>query len=74
MAYIEADFLREYGIDLLESEMSWRRFCVLYGALSRESAAFRNYDRVARKYGVRNEAAERSAWDALIGLGRPRGR
>ena len=65
--------MREYRIDLLESDMSWRRFCVLYGGLSAGSAVFRNYDRVARKYGYRNDAAERSAWDALTGLGKPRG-
>ena len=70
-AFIEADFLREYGIDLLQSDMSWRRFCVLYGGLSRHSAAFRNYDRIAKKAGIRKDAAERSAWDALIGLGKP---
>ena len=72
-AFIEADFLREYGIDLLVSDMSWRRFCALYGGLSPRSATFRTYDRVARKHGVRNETAERSAWDALTGLGKPRG-
>ena len=53
--------------------MSWRRFCNLYANLSPRSASFRNYERVARKHGVRNEAAERSAWDALTGLGKPRG-
>ena len=52
--------------------MSWRRFCTLYGGLSPRSATFRNYDRVARKHGIRSEAAERSAWDALTGLGKPR--
>ena len=51
--------------------MSWRRFCALYGGLSTRSATFRNYDRVARKHGVYSEAAERSAWDALTGLGKP---
>lgn len=64
--------MREYGIDLLTSDMSWRRFGVLYSGLSTRSATFRNYDRVAKKHGIRNEAAEKSAWDALTGLGRPR--
>ena len=53
--------------------MSWRKFCALYGGLSPRSATFRNYDRVAKKYGIKNEAAEKSAWDALTGLGKPRG-
>ena len=51
--------------------MSWRRFCALYAGLSPQSATFRNYDRAARKHGIRNETAERSAWDALTGLARP---
>lgn len=72
-AFIEADFQREYNIDLLTSDMSWRKFCALYGGLSPRSATFRNYDRVAKKYGIKNEAAEKSAWDALTGLGKPRG-
>ena len=71
--YIEADFQREYGINLLTNSMSWRRFCALYSGLSPRSAVFRNYDRVAKKYGIRNETAERSAWDALTGLTRPQG-
>lgn len=38
-AFIEADFQREYGINLGESIsiMSWRRFTVLLQGLSRES-------------------------------------
>ena len=51
--------------------MSWRRFCALYAGLSPRSAVFRNYDRVAKKHGIRNETAERSAWDALTGLKKP---
>lgn len=54
--------------------MSWRRFRTLYANLSPRSATFRNYERVARRLGVSNEAAERSAWDALTGLSRPLGR
>ncbi len=73
IAHIEADFLREYRIDLLESDMSWRRFRALYMNLSPRSATFRNYERAARRLGISNEAAERSAWDALTGLGRPQG-
>ena len=52
--------------------MSWRRFCALYCGLSPHSATFRNYGRIARKHGIRGEAAERSAWDALTGLRKPR--
>jgi len=38
-AYIEADFQREYGIDLVKllPEMSWRRFFVLLQGLSPNS-------------------------------------
>lgn len=71
--YIEADFQREYGIDLTVSNMSWRKFCVLYNGLSQDSATWRNYDRIAKKEGIKNTAAEASAWDALTGLQKPRG-
>ena len=53
--------------------MSWRRFCVLYNALSPDSAAFRNYARVARREGLTNDTAERGAWDAFTALARPGG-
>lgn len=53
--------------------MSWRKFQALYAGLSPRSATFRNYDRVAKRFGIRNESAERSAWDALTGLSKPRG-
>lgn len=38
--FIEADFLREYGIDLSErlDSMTWRQFNVLMRGLSRNSA------------------------------------
>ena len=72
-ACIEADFQREYGIDLLTSDMSWRRFRTLYAGLSPRSACFRNYDRIARKYGARDETTGRGAWEALTALARPRG-
>jgi hypothetical protein len=37
--YIEADFIREYGIDLMESlpGMSWRRFSILLKGLGPNS-------------------------------------
>lgn len=35
---IYASFLSEYGIDLLETPMHWRRFCVLLNGLSEKSA------------------------------------
>ena len=53
--------------------MSWRRFRALYQGLSPDSATFRNYARIARKCGAADGSAERSAWDALTGLARPRG-
>ena len=67
--------MREYGIDLLRAEMSWRRFRTLYAGLGPDSAVVRNYDRVARKAGVgeRNRAAEESAWQTFSGLARPKG-
>lgn len=34
---IEADFTREYHIDLSDSTMSWRRFLTLLAGLSAES-------------------------------------
>lgn len=39
-ALIEADFAREYNIDLTCSEMTWRRFINLIGALSSESVFY----------------------------------
>ena len=71
--YIEADFQREYGIDLVHSDMSWRKFRVLYSGLSQKSLCCLNYDRIAKREGINNAAAEASAWDALTGLGKPRG-
>ena len=71
--YIEADFQREYGIDLVHSDMSWRKFRVLYEGLSPKSMCYLNYDRIAKKEGINNAAAEASAWDALTGLSKPRG-
>ena len=63
--------MREYGIDLLKSDMSWRRFCVLYRGLSPGSLVCRNYDRVARREGVPAPGVEEGAWRALTGLARP---
>ena len=51
--------------------MSWRRFCVLYGGLGPGSLVCLNYDRVARREGVRSPAREDSAWGAFIGLSKP---
>ena len=45
---------------------------MLYGALSPKSMVYLNYDRIAKKEGIKNEAAERGAWDALTGLAKPR--
>lgn len=53
--------------------MSWRRFCVLYGALSPGSQVCLNYDRVARREGAEDGAREEGAWRTLIGLGKPGG-
>ena len=51
--------------------MSWRRFRVLYGALGPRSQVCLNYDRIARREGEQNPAAEEGAWRALTGLARP---
>ncbi len=73
-AYIEADFQREYAIDLVHSEMSWRKFRVLYSGLSAKSQVYLNYDRIAKKAGVKNSSAEQSAWEAFAGLAKPTGK
>lgn len=65
--------MREYRVDLLTSDMSWRRFCALYANLSPRSATYRSYERVARRWGITDPAAERSAWELLTGLAKPRG-
>lgn len=36
-AILEADFRREYGIDLVRARLSWRAFLVLANGLSQES-------------------------------------
>lgn len=36
-AILEADFAREYGIDLTKAALSWRRFLVLANGLSKDS-------------------------------------
>lgn len=54
--------------------MSWRRFRVLYYALSAESQVCRNYDRIARREGIGGDARESGAWRALTGLSKPKGR
>ena len=70
--YIEADFQREYGINLLEADdMSWRRFCALYSALSPQSQVCRHYDRAARRAGISDPAREAGAWARLTGLPKP---
>lgn len=51
--------------------MSWRKFMILYSGLSTESQVYLNYDRVAKKEGVQNEAAERGAWESFSGLAMP---
>jgi hypothetical protein len=36
-AILEADFTREYAIDLTTASLSWRRFCILANGLSSNS-------------------------------------
>lgn len=72
-ACIEADFHREYNIDLLTSDMSWRKFQVLYYGLSPRSAVYRNYAKIAKKEGVKSEAVEKNAWDTFTHLSKPKG-
>ena len=58
--YIEADFQRDYGIDLgfaLET-ISWRRFQTLLHALSPKGAVACNIGRIAKE--ARKEADEQS--------------
>lgn len=38
IGFIESDFQREYGIDLVISHMSWRKFMNLLSGLSSDSA------------------------------------
>lgn len=38
---VESDFQREYGIDLSEANMSYRRFSVLFSGLSANSLCIR---------------------------------
>ena len=59
--------MREYGIDLLASNMSWRRFLALYAGLSPDSLTCLNYRRVAAELGLSGAGAEDAAWAALVG-------
>jgi hypothetical protein len=36
-AILEADFAREYGIDLTTARLSWRRFLILANGMSKHS-------------------------------------
>jgi hypothetical protein len=58
---IEADFQREYGIDLGASlgELTWRRFCVLLGGLSADSRLLLKYSQHGGKI-TNPKAAERA--------------
>lgn len=40
---LEADFTREYGIDLTAARISWRRFVVLANGLSKNSVWVMTY-------------------------------
>jgi hypothetical protein len=60
---VEADFQREYGIDLMASldSMSWRRFVVLLGGLSLESRTTTHFVNAANAPKVLSgKAAERA--------------
>lgn len=41
---MEADFQREYNIDLTSAVFSWRRFLALFSGLSKDSAFFTVYN------------------------------
>lgn len=56
--FLEADFAREYGLDLMRAAqtMSWRRFLVLVRGLSSRSA-YREWRQSERQKPLEGEAA-----------------
>lgn len=71
-AFVEADFLREYSIDLAADlpGMSWRRFQVLLRALSSQSVTVTRLvnSGLGRKGNERVVAGSKAAQQAFVGL------
>lgn len=74
---VEADFLRDYNINLMEQidTMSWRRFLVLlhnlnpHGAVAYRSEAARNENKKKReKENLSTKAASDSFFNALLSI------
>lgn len=61
-AILEADFRREYNIDLVKARLSWRAFLVLTNGLSRDSVWILTYQgRNSGEVAIEDdEAAERA--------------
>lgn len=79
-AYVEADFMRDYGIDLTDELpiMSWRRFQVLLHGLNPWGAVAMHYDEEAKKQRLDDEAesgkpsaAAASFWQQVARIGKP---
>lgn len=64
--YLEADFLREYGLDLMKAveTMSWRRFLTLVRGLSSMSA-YQGWLEAQRQKPLEGKAAGRAVRDWL---------
>lgn len=62
-AYIEADFLRDYGIRLVDElpHMSWREFTVLLGGLNPFGALATHYDSALKQQREEETRTERGA-------------
>ena len=81
-AFIEADFLRDYGMDISRSGwllgITWRRFNTLLQGLSPRGAVAVHYDSVAKKereeQDGRSDAGAESFWRMMATTGKPGGR
>jgi hypothetical protein len=69
---VEADFQREYQIDLCANDFSWRRFLVLLGSLTRESMFYTilRYNREQKAKTI--EGANNIAHDIAMSISRKR--
>lgn len=65
--YIESDFLRDYGINLIEEfpHMSWRRFTTLLRGLSPYGAVATNYQRIKKEFEERQAKEENKPSNAV---------
>lgn len=72
--YIEADFQRDYRIDLTTTKMTWRKFLVLYRGLTPRGSVGSHYDRIAKELGIKTKEsanAEVTMWRTVTQLGKP---